>query len=251
MWNFCPSIGAAYLFIVLFGLTTVGHVVQAIMHRKLYCWVIAMSGTIQTITYIFRVLSILNPASYEEYAAWFVLILVAPLWTNAFVYMIMGRMVYGAAQAAGNNVSYSTEMTGLHIYMAGVGIQQFFVLVFVVYAISFHRKILRQHRPDGKKALLLLSVLYACLALITMRIVFRLSEYSQGLDSRLPLHEAYQYCLDSLPMLLALVMVNAVHPGRIMPGKDADIPNRKQRKKLNILNKPGILGDDAVCLEEC
>ncbi|KAJ5928913.1 hypothetical protein N7466_007869 [Penicillium verhagenii] len=284
MWNFCPSIGAAYLFIVLFGLTTVAHVVQAALHRKLYCWVIAISGMIQTITYIFRVLSILNPASYEEYAAWFVLILVAPLWTNAFVYMIMGRMVwnftddaqilrlrpwrfglifvildiiafivqvYGAAQAAGNNVSYSTEMTGLHIYMAGVGIQQFFVLVFVIYAISFHRKILRQQRPDRKKALLLLYILYACLALITMRIVFRLSEYSQGLDSRLPLHEAYQYCLDSLPMLLALVMVNAVHPGRIMPGKDADIPSRKERKKLNILNKPGVLGDDVICLEHC
>lgn len=94
MWSFCPSIAAAYLFIVLFGITTISHIVQAILHRKFYCWVIAMSGTIQTVTYIFRVLSILNPASYPDYAVWFVLILVAPLWTNAFVYMVMGRMVW-------------------------------------------------------------------------------------------------------------------------------------------------------------
>lgn len=94
MWTFCPSIGAAYLLTVLFGLTTLAHIAQAILHRKLYCWVIAMSGTIQTVTYIFRVLSILNPASYDDYAAWFVLILIAPLWTNAFVYMVMGRMVW-------------------------------------------------------------------------------------------------------------------------------------------------------------
>ena len=55
-------------------------------------------------------LSIQNPASFTDYAAWFILILVsrkkfdrgshvdkskiAPLLTNAFAYMVMGRMVY-------------------------------------------------------------------------------------------------------------------------------------------------------------
>ncbi len=63
-----------------------------------------------------------------------------------------------------------------------------------------------------------------------MRIVFRLCEYAEGLTSNIPNHEAYQYCLDSLPMLLALVLLNVVHPGRIMPGKESDIPSRKSRK---------------------
>ena len=63
-----------------------------------------------------------------------------------------------------------------------------------------------------------------------MRIVFRICEYSSGLHSTIPNHEAYQYCLDSLPMLLALVALNVVHPGRIMPGKKSDIPSRKERK---------------------
>lgn len=64
-----------------------------------------------------------------------------------------------------------------------------------------------------------------------MRIVFRICEYSKGLHSTIPNHEAYQYCLDSLPMLLALVALNVEHPGRIMPGKESDIPSRKERKK--------------------
>lgn len=59
-------------------------------------------------------------------------------------------------------------MTGLHIYMAGVGVQQLFILLFVVCAIVLHRKILRQHPPDTKKALQLLYVLYACLVFITV-----------------------------------------------------------------------------------
>ena len=63
-----------------------------------------------------------------------------------------------------------------------------------------------------------------------MRIIFRIVEYSKGIDSTIPNHEAYQYCLDSLPMLLALVLLNVVHPGRLMPGEESDIPGRKQRK---------------------
>lgn len=32
-------------------------------------------------------------------------------------------------------------------------------------------------------------------------------------------------------MLLASVLFNVVHPGRIMQGKESDIPSRKERKK--------------------
>ena len=71
---------------------------------------VVASATAQTIAYIFRILSIQNPANFGDYAAWFVLILVrltlhiedsilktlqvAPLLTNAFLYMVMGRMVW-------------------------------------------------------------------------------------------------------------------------------------------------------------
>lgn len=70
-----------------------------------------------------------------------------------------------------------------------------------------------------------------------MRIIFRLCEYAQGFKSSIPTHEAYQYCLDSLPMLCALVILNVIHPGRIMPGKASDLPSRKERKGEGIHNK--------------
>ena len=73
-----------------------------------------------------------------------------------------------------------------------------------------------------------------------MRIIFRLCEYSQGLDSPIPNHEAYQYCLDSLPMLLALIVFNIVHPGRIMRGKVADMPSRKERKNMKNANYANV-----------
>jgi hypothetical protein len=94
MWSFCPNLGAAYAFTVFFGLTTILHLIQGIAHRKSYFWVIVASGLAQTVAYALRVLSILNPANFGFYAGWFVLILIAPLFTNAFVYMVMGRMIW-------------------------------------------------------------------------------------------------------------------------------------------------------------
>ena len=125
MWDFCPSLAASYLFTILFALTTLAHIAQAILYRKPYCWVIATSGLIQTITYIFRILSILHPASYTDYAAWFVLILVAPLWTNAFVYMVMGRMVW--------NFTNDARVLSVRPWHFGL----FFVILDIMY-IPFH-----------------------------------------------------------------------------------------------------------------
>lgn len=38
------------------------------------------------------------------------------------------------------------------------------------------------------------------------------------------------YAFDTVPMLIALVLFNIVHPGAVMPGKKSDFPSRKERK---------------------
>ncbi|KAL7782590.1 RTA1 like domain-containing protein [Trichoderma afarasin] len=273
MWQFSPSLGASILFLVLFFLTTAVHLGQAIYYKQKYCWVIIMSGIWQVLTYIFRTISIQQPDSFNYYAAWFVLILVAPLWTNAFVYMVFGRMVwnytddrrvwrvkaqhfgfvfvlldivsfviqvYGAARATAKDAPTDKVLQGLHIYMAGVGIQQLFILVFCLFALRLLFRVRKESNEKAKStklspAMLLLYTQFVVLALISLRIIFRICEYAQGLDSTIPLHEAYQYALDSLPMLLALVAFNAVHPGRIMSDSKSDLPSfRMQENRTQI-----------------
>lgn len=59
----------------------------------------------------------------------------------------------------------------IHIYMGGVGVQQFFILVFLFFAIQFHRNILQQLRQgveEVSSALPLLYAIYAVLMLITV-----------------------------------------------------------------------------------
>ncbi|KAI9734080.1 MAG: hypothetical protein M1818_007018 [Claussenomyces sp. TS43310] len=264
-WSFCPSIAPAYIFVVSFGLTALVHIIQGFWYRKFYSFVVVMGAAWQTGGFIFRILSIMHPTNSGEYQAWFILILVAPLWINAYVYMVMGRMVYnfhpkkkiygikshrfglyfvlldiatflvqvyGAISASGDNISNSTALRGIHIYMIGIGVQQAFILLFMILAIGFHRELARQ--PKSKRStrvMALLYVIYGVLLLITIRIIFRLIEYSNGLTSTVPSHEAYMYIFDSTPMFIACALLNIVHPGAVMPGKESDLPSRKERKR--------------------
>jgi hypothetical protein len=166
-------------------------------------------------------------------------------------------------------------LLGIHIYMGGVGLQEFFILVFIFIAVRFQRKLstlTSEHETFGNyngrnqkgEAFRLLYVLYAVLTLITVRIVFRLIEYSNGVNSSskshqqpdcgwrnpplnapqiVPNHEAFMYCFDTLPMLIAIILFNIIHPGTVMPGRESDFPSHKIRraakKEAKIAKKQG------------
>ena len=93
-WPYCPSFAAAVLFAILYGILTSAHIVQAFHYRKRFCWVLIMGGLWETAAFIIRILSIQNQSSQGLYTPQFALILIAPLWINAFDYMLLGRMVH-------------------------------------------------------------------------------------------------------------------------------------------------------------
>lgn len=70
------------------------HAYQGIFHCTHYTVTVIMGGLLQTVAFIARVLSINLPTSLPLYSTWFVLVFIALLFVNAFVYMIMGRMVH-------------------------------------------------------------------------------------------------------------------------------------------------------------
>lgn len=175
-WNYCPSFGAAILFICLYGLATVTHILQAVLHKKSFAWVLIMGGAWETAGYIFRTLSVEHQLSTTYATAQQLLILLAPLWINAFAYMVLGRMVHFfltndqvfhlkakritlifvlcdistfLVQAAGGSMTTSTnppatQQAGLHVYMGGVGMQILTICVFLALCIRFQIKIYRQ-----------------------------------------------------------------------------------------------------------
>jgi hypothetical protein len=130
--------------------------------------------------------------------------------------------------------NFHTLQNGLHIYTAGVALQEFFIVVFITLVITFQRR-LSAHSPERyAEVKRLLYVLYLSLGLITFRILFRIIEFSAGAGTKLThefrVHEVYQYVFDAVPMFFALVAMNVLHPGTVLKGKDSEFKSRKERK---------------------
>ncbi|KFY15157.1 hypothetical protein V492_02192, partial [Pseudogymnoascus sp. VKM F-4246] len=179
-WPYCPSYASAIAFTTLFGAVTLAHYIQAFLFRKPFCWVVCMASTWEAIGFALRIMGARDPRAESFATVSQILILLAPLWVNAFVYMVVGRIVYFwlpekriwgikatsltrwfvwfdvmvfLIQAAGglmltgageNDEDRKVTKIGLNIYMTGIGVQQGVLVIFIALMISFHVRALRE-----------------------------------------------------------------------------------------------------------
>jgi hypothetical protein len=161
-----------------------------------------------------RVASIAAPTDKNRYSTSFVFLVLAPLWINAFDYVVLGRMVWfylpekalagvratristifvcldisafivqlaGALLTVNNSnnpSSASKTAMALHIYTAGVALQQAVILVFFGLGTAFLVRLLKRRDITAEsraKGIRLMFVLYASLLLITVCVYQHLS----------------------------------------------------------------------------
>jgi hypothetical protein len=286
-YNYDPSFPTAIIFTILFGLTLGAHIYQAILYKKVrLCWVVIMCAAWEFFSFALRSAGAKNQQSTALAFASQILVLLAPLWLNAFDYMVLGRMIYfflpeqkiwgisarklavwfvcvdilsfltqlGGGSLIQNGNDNTVLMLGIHIYMGGIGLQEFFILIFTAFAFRFRARMVRVKRSEhveqseqgqlpamGLENLslkpswhLLLYALLGTLVLITTRIIYRLCEFASGTDPNtnpVPYHEWYFYVFDAAPMFLALVLMNIAHPGRILVGPGSEFAKGKSWKE--------------------
>ncbi|KAH8723180.1 RTA1 like protein-domain-containing protein [Phaeosphaeriaceae sp. PMI808] len=267
-YPYCPSMGASILFSILFGLTLIGHIWQAAHYRASYTWVLIMSAIWQTLAFIIRCIGIMNPTKEGVNNATYVLVLLAPLWINAFCFMVMARLVHmfmpdnrifrvkgsimavlfvfldilafvvqllGALKAT-NKDDRKIVQKGRDTYTIGVILQQVFIFFFILLTIGFLRNLrARTTKPETQGARNLTLLLLGVLSLITLRVVYRIVEFSgksgNAVSKELTKHEVWQYCLDTLPMFMATVAFHVYHPGKVLQGPDSSFPSRREKKR--------------------
>ncbi|OJJ42486.1 hypothetical protein ASPZODRAFT_43043, partial [Penicilliopsis zonata CBS 506.65] len=259
-YDYCANGPAAVLFSVLFGLTFIAHLIQAIAYRKRFCWVIVMGTGWECLGLIMRTYSTINQTKSTTASAGQLLVLLAPLWVNALVYMVFGRMVYYfvpdrkvmgiraeklakifiwldvtsfIVQATGGvmDSDFSDEMDriGLHVYTGGIALQELFIVCFCFLLFSFHKRMREGGgmMDRGRTWHTMVMAMYVTLGFITARIIYRLAEYADtntAGTSPLTTNEAPFYCLECVPMLVAMVIWNFWHPGRYLQGEDSEFP---------------------------
>ncbi|KAI1454697.1 RTA1 like protein-domain-containing protein [Annulohypoxylon moriforme] len=271
-YNFNPQFAPAVAVAVIFGVLTGAHIVEAIIFRKRYMWVLIMGGIWETIAFILHSLGARDQQNEGYATAWQILFLLAPLWINASVYMTFARMSWFflpdqriggikpvsiakyfvwadvltfLIQAAGGvmtspGASSNIINIGLDIYLAGMGLQQFFIILFLGLMVTFHRRAAATPpegvsdtdvKKPGWKPLLI--ALYVVLVLITTRNMYRIAEFAGGItpSNPVPFHEVYSYALDCFPMMLALLVLLIWHPGRTLVGASSEFPRKSRAEK--------------------
>ncbi|KAK6539733.1 hypothetical protein TWF694_009933 [Orbilia ellipsospora] len=207
----------------------------------------------QTLGYLARLFSARDVANRGLYIAQFVLVVLAPLFTAAGDYIILGRLLERVlpggkrAKALGLPARYITwifvtsdlvsfimqgmgaaiisantdgrnpaaQERGTHIIMAGLAIQIAFFSFFIAAVIRFDTKTKLSH-PDVRWRRLV-HCLYVSCALILIRSIYRTVEFAEGWNGYLMGHEVYFYVLEALPMLPCLVIFNIFHPSKYLP----------------------------------
>lgn len=168
------------------------------------------------------------------------------VWLDVFSFLVqgVGGLMLNPSSSA------NTQTIGKNIYMTGMGVQQLFILLFIAVIVRFHLDAVKLEQQgllgsghDGKRNSwwkLLTYTMYIVLVLITIRIIFRLVEFSGGINpdnNRLPFVEAYALGLDAVPMLIAAFLLAVVHPGTVLKGPESQFPSRKERKVERVARK--------------
>ncbi|KAI8292697.1 hypothetical protein K4K60_000051 [Colletotrichum sp. SAR11_57] len=198
-WPYVPSFEGNLALAILFGLSALVHLVQAVMYKQRYCWVIIMAGVWETSAFVLRTLGAKNGRVLPFYIISSLTFMLAPLWINAYAYMVGARIVHfslpdrrvfrikasymtklfvGAdlvcfgVQGAGGSMlsgqgSASTMQTGKVLYTAGCIVQLIFIAVFTAVVVQLHVKV-RKNPPSAWNAnsLQLIWVIYIVLILI-------------------------------------------------------------------------------------
>ncbi|KAJ4155165.1 hypothetical protein LMH87_000422 [Akanthomyces muscarius] len=250
LWDYVPSMPAAIVAIVLFGILTSGVVWRSVSTRTRFAIPFAVGGLFELIGYIARAAAPDKTDNLILFIIQSVFILVAPALFAASIYMVLSRVarsVHGErhlvipprwltrvfvlgdvfsflVQSSGGGLMASSSFsrtTAQNIILAGLIIQIVLFGLFAVTTVLFHVRMRRW--PSAASAAgsvpwqRILFMLYAASVLIMVRSVFRVVEYVMGKDGYLLTHEWTLYVFDALLMVLTMGVFVWWYPGRLAP----------------------------------
>ncbi|KAK1676031.1 RTA1 like protein-domain-containing protein [Colletotrichum godetiae] len=270
-YHYEPSIVAATVFIIVFGVSGMLHIWQ-LCRRKTWYFIPFVIGCIfEAVGYVGRAMSASEAPDYTKnpYIIQSILLLLGPALFAASIYMVLGRLInlldageYSLirpkwltkvfvlgdvlsffAQSGGGGMLATAKNSdnvklGENIIVGGLGIQILFFGFFIVVTLVFHIRLSRN--PTSKSHTVqtpwkgLLYVLYATSFFIMVRSLFRVAEYIGGKDSELQAKEMYIYIFDATLMGITSMAFNWFHPSRVI---NAQATGLKQVSSSEVLNE--------------
>ncbi|KAH6968146.1 RTA1 like protein-domain-containing protein [Fusarium avenaceum] len=253
-YKYEPSMAAAVIFVVCFSLSGLYHTWQVARLRSWYFIPFILGCAVEVIGYAARAINAGEDSGQwtkGPYIIQALFLLLGPPFFAASIYMVLGRLIrllqadrysiirlnwltklflfgdiasillqgMGGGMLAGAD-SASQRDKGQVVIIIGLFIQLIFFGVFIIVAIIFHRRIIRDPTTASLQIntpwKTLLVILYVSSGLIMVRSIFRVIEYILGSDGELMAKEAYIYVFDATLMLAVSICFNVFHPSAII-----------------------------------
>ncbi|SPJ92425.1 related to RTM1 protein [Fusarium torulosum] len=264
-YKYEPSMAAAVIFVVGFSVSGLYHTWQVARLRSWYFIPFICGCAVEAIGYAARAVNAGEDSGQwtkGPYIIQALLLLLGPPFFAASIYMVLGRLIrllqadrysvirlnwltklflFGGGMLAGAD-SASQRDKGQVVIIVGLFIQLIFFGVFIIVAIIFHRRIIRDPTTASLQIntpwKTLLVILYVSSGLIMVRSIFRVIEYIMGSDGELMAKEAYIYVFDATLMLAVSVCFNVFHPSAIINNQSMQrVKNSDSENQLTTHNR--------------
>ncbi|KAJ5611354.1 RTA1-domain-containing protein [Penicillium lagena] len=266
-YDYVPWKAAGVVFVLLFGLSGVVHMVQFCWKRTWWCSVFTIGCLGEFIGWAARLMSAHCPYNSTAYLIQISTLIISPVFFTAGLYILLGRLIMVVGrdssylspkaylwifcvadlisllmQAAGGGLAsiessaHKSTALGSNLMLAGIIFQTFSITIFVICAVDFVRRTSRSHLIDPYRKSLtpMLYAMFFSLTCVYIRSIYRVVELAQGWAGFLITHQIYFVILDGAMMVLAVGVFNFVHPGRLLSSKsEFDIPKEVSNVSLN------------------
>ncbi|TGO33201.1 hypothetical protein BHYA_0260g00030 [Botrytis hyacinthi] len=256
LYDYYPSSASAVAAAAIFGILTLAHIIQAFFYKKAYSFFIVSASIWGLTAFIIRSLSTYHQQhNVLELTSSIFALTISPL-ISAYYFILLGHLVHHYLPSRSllgirphflalpflvfNALAFALEIVGAtmmekrdfewkqrnadHVQIGGLIVQMPVIFVFLGVLVVFWREMdaLGQRSVMGAGWKSLLGALIGGSCFILIQIFFSLARLStrDKTSSALSTHEYYFYMFEVTPAILAISMMNALHPGRIMIGEE-------------------------------
>ncbi|GFG08274.1 hypothetical protein IFM61392_05280 [Aspergillus lentulus] len=254
-----PSLGASVLFAIIYILPLMYQSYMTFIFprkaqtpRTNYFIPTVIGAALEVAGYATRCASVQKPGNVGLYAVSSTIIVIAPVFVCASLYMLLGKLetspdngakkpasflrrgsgrwlpwVFlaldilavltqgsGSGIASSGNWEGSTKDTGIGVLIGGLVLQVVTFATYLVIMVWFHWRATVEggQLPHGVR--MVMKGVYIAGFFIMLRSIYRVFEFAFGIDSYTFTHEWPLYVLEAVPMFVALLVLGWFHPAR-------------------------------------
>ncbi|KAG9692812.1 RTA1-domain-containing protein, partial [Aureobasidium melanogenum] len=251
LFQYRPYLAATSVFIALFGISGIVHMVQGIWYKQRTFAILMVLGCIcEMIGYGGRIIMYNDPWDFNGFIMQIVCITIAPVFMTAAIYVTLYRsilrlspssasfkpalyyqifipcdvisLVLQAVGGAMSSESNGSSQAGVDTGLAGLAFQVFTLLVFIALAVQYGFRYHKDRKSGRVKSSgldtrfkIFLICLSVSLVLIFIRCAYRIYELSDGYSGSALHDQGLFIALESCMITAATLLLNIGHPGLV------------------------------------